>query len=116
MVFPEYGLTGLGVSEEEDRDRARQFMVTGQLGRNYCPQAMNEISENYNNNDEMLEMLACGAVEFKMYIVVNIGDVVDCSDDEVGLLTSTTKLFKLLRLCIGKLKRTAFKLSWASCH
>ena len=83
MVFPEYGLTGLGVSEEEDRDRARQFMVTGQLGRNYCPQAMNKISENYNNNDEMLEMLACGAVEFKMYIVVNIGDVVNCSEDEV---------------------------------
>ena len=85
MVFPEYGLTGLGLSEEEDRARARQFMVSGELGRNYCPQAMNRISENYNNNDEMLEMLACGAVEFNMYIVVNIGDVVDCIEDEVGL-------------------------------
>ena len=45
---------------------------------------MNKISENFNNNDEMLEMLACGAVQFKMYLVVNIGEVLDCAEDEVG--------------------------------
>lgn len=33
IVFPEYGVTGLGLSEEEDRDRARQFMVSGIVGR-----------------------------------------------------------------------------------
>ena len=33
MVFPEYGVTGLGLSEEVDRARARQFMVSGIVGR-----------------------------------------------------------------------------------
>ena len=33
MVFPEYGVTGLGLSEEVDRARARQFMVSGMVGR-----------------------------------------------------------------------------------
>lgn len=32
----------------------------------------------------MLEMLACGAVQFKMYLVVNIGELVDCPEHEVG--------------------------------
>ena len=44
---------------------------------------MNKISEIHNNNDEMLEMLACGAVTFKMYIVVNMGEVVECNEEEV---------------------------------
>ena len=34
IVFPEYGLSGVGVSNlEEDRERARQFMVVGKVGR-----------------------------------------------------------------------------------
>ena len=44
---------------------------------------MNKISEIHNNNDEMLEMLACGAVTYKMYIVVNMGEVVECDEEEV---------------------------------
>ena len=44
---------------------------------------MNKISVIHNNNDEMLEMLACGAVTYKMYIVVNMGEVVECNEQEV---------------------------------
>ena len=34
IVFPEYGLSGVGVSNlGEDRERARQFMVVGAVGR-----------------------------------------------------------------------------------
>ena len=34
IVFPEYGLTGVGVSNlVDDRGRARQFMVVGEVGR-----------------------------------------------------------------------------------
>ena len=34
IVFPEYGLSGVGVSNlGEDRERARQFMVVGKVGR-----------------------------------------------------------------------------------
>ena len=34
IVFPEYGLTGVGVSNlVNDRAMARQFMVTGEVGR-----------------------------------------------------------------------------------
>ena len=36
IVFPEYGVSGVGVSNLEhpnDRARARQFMVVGEIGR-----------------------------------------------------------------------------------
>ena len=36
IVFPEYGVSGVGVSNlwaDRDRERARQFMVVGEVGR-----------------------------------------------------------------------------------
>ena len=31
-----------------------------------------------------MEMMACGAVEHNMYMVVNIGEMVDCGEQEVS--------------------------------
>ena len=42
-------------------------------GRNYCQ------DEFVNNNDEVLEMVACGAVDYNMYVVINIGEIVNCT-------------------------------------
>ena len=33
IVFPEYGVSGSAVSEAEDREAAREFMVVGEVGR-----------------------------------------------------------------------------------
>ena len=33
IVFPEYGVTGVGMGNLKDRVRARQFMVVGEVGR-----------------------------------------------------------------------------------
>ena len=48
------------------------------FNRNYCSH-----EEYVNNNDEIMEMMACGAVEHNMYMVVNIGEMVDCEEQEV---------------------------------
>ena len=80
IVFPEYGVSGVGVSEEEDRHTAREFMITGEVGRNYCDNSV----EIINNNDEVMRMLACGAVDNNMYVVINIGEVVNCSTAQVS--------------------------------
>ena len=46
IVFPEYGLTGVGVSNlVNDRAMARQFMVTGEVGR---WEDQTETTYNYN--------------------------------------------------------------------
>ena len=75
MVFPEYGVTGTQLSEQTDRDLARQFMVVGEIGRNYCQ------TVNINNNDQVLHRLGCGAVAYNMYVVINIGEIVKCSQE-----------------------------------
>ena len=72
IVFPEYGVTGTKIADE-DRASARQFMVVGDVGRNYC----NTI--NININDDILQRIACGAVQHNMYVVVNIGEMVNCA-------------------------------------
>ena len=72
IVFPEYGVTGTWLGAE-DRDIAKQFMVVGDVGRNYC----NTIAININ--DDILQRIACGAVQHNMYVVVNIGEMVNCS-------------------------------------
>ena len=73
IVFPEYGVTGTKIGDS-DREIARQFMVVGDVGRNYCEPAINT-----NTNDDILQRLACGAAQHNMYVVVNIGEVVNCS-------------------------------------
>ena len=78
IVFPEYGVTGIDFSNEVDREAAREFMVVGEVGRNYCA------GEEYvNNNDELMEMIGCGAHDNNIYVVVNIGEMVNCSKAEV---------------------------------
>ena len=72
IVFPEYGVTGTKIAAE-DRASARQFMVVGDVGRNYC----NTI--NININDDILQRIACGAVQHHMYVVLNIGEMVNCA-------------------------------------
>ena len=32
----------------------------------------------------MMEMMACGAVENNMYVVVNIGEMVKCEENQVN--------------------------------
>ena len=32
----------------------------------------------------MMEMMACGAVEHNMYVVVNIGEMVKCEENQVN--------------------------------
>ena len=76
IVFPEYGVTGTKLGGE-DRAIARQFMVVGDVGRNYCN------TVNININDDILQRIACGAVEHKMYVVLNIGDMVNCADQVI---------------------------------
>ena len=78
IVFPEYGVTGTRLSEESDRAVARQFMVVGEVGRNYCEHVKLNTS---NYNDHILHSLACGAVTYNMYVVVNIGEMVNCSQE-----------------------------------
>ena len=73
IVFPEYGVTGTKLSEESDRGIARQFMVVGDVGRNYCD------TVNVNINDDILQRIGCGASQHKMYVVLNIGEMVNCS-------------------------------------
>ena len=48
------------------------------INRNYCAQ-----DDYVNNNDEIMEMMACGAVDNNMYMVVNIGEMVNCEEQEV---------------------------------
>ena len=80
IVFPEYGVTGTKLGEEADRVIARQFMVVGDVGRNYC----NSITVNIN--DDILQRIACGAVQHNMYVVVNIGEIVNCSHQVIFLI------------------------------
>ena len=75
IVFPEYGGTGTHLSEQTDRDLASQFMVVGEVGRNYCQ------TVNTNNNDQVLHRVGCGAVAYNMYVVINIGEIVKCSHE-----------------------------------
>ena len=75
IVFPEYGVTGTKLGEEADRVIARQFMVVGDIGRNYCD------TINVNINDDILQRIGCGAAQFNMYVVVNIGEMVNCSQE-----------------------------------
>ena len=77
IVFPEYGVSGSAVSEAEDREAAREFMVVGEVGRNYCA------GEYVNNNDELMEMIGCGARDNNIYVLVNIGEMVNCTEAQV---------------------------------
>ena len=77
IVFPEYGVTGIGFSNEVDRKAAREFMVVGEVGRNYC------VGEYVNNNDELMEMIGCGAHDNNIYVVVNIGEMVNCTHAQI---------------------------------
>ena len=86
-MFPEYGVTGTWLGAE-DRDIAKQFMVVGDVGRNYC----NTISININ--DDILQRIACGAVQHNMYVVVNIGEMVNCSH-QVSQLAKLTKTLQI---------------------
>ena len=88
IVFPEYGVTGTKLSVE-DRAIARQFMVVGDVGRNYC----NSITVNIN--DDILQRIACGAVQHNMYVVVNIGEMVNCSHQvsQLAKLTKTPQIY-----------------------
>ena len=52
-------------------------MTLSTLDRNYCHHSKD------NSNDEMMQMMACGAVEHNMYMVVNIGEAVDCEEQGV---------------------------------
>jgi len=77
IVFPEYGVSGSAVSEAEDREAAREFMVVGEVGRNYCA------GEYVNNNDELMEMIGCGARDNNIYVLVNIGEMVNCTEAQI---------------------------------
>ena len=59
IVFPEYGVTGVLMCEEEDRERARQFMVMGEVGRNYCDEQRLNMAED--NDQVILTMISCSA-------------------------------------------------------
>ena len=87
IVFPEYGVTGVGLSEEGDREVAREFMVVGEVGRNYCA------GEYVNNNDELMEMIGCGARDYNIYVLVNIGEMVNCTEAQVLAAGGTLRIF-----------------------
>ena len=87
IVFPEYGVTGVGLSEEGDREVAREFMVVGEVGRNYCA------GEYVNNNDELMEMIGCGARNNNIYVLVNIGEMVNCTEAQVLAAGGTLRIF-----------------------
>ena len=78
IVFPEYGVSGVSFSVVEDREAAREFMVVGEVGRNYCSGG-----EYVNNNDELMEMIGCGAHNNNIYVVVNIGEMVNCTHAQI---------------------------------
>ena len=84
IVFPEYGVSGVSVSEEKDRDIAREFMVVGEVGRNYC-----QDDDIDHPNDEVMRMVGCGAVTNNMYVVINIGEMVNCSVAQVSVKSNT---------------------------
>ena len=79
IVFPEYGVTGVKLCDEEDRERAKQFMVMGEVGRNYCDEGRK------NKMDQMdqviLNMISCSAKDHSMYVVINTGEMVPCETD-----------------------------------
>ena len=87
IVFPEYGISGVSLSVVEDREAAREFMVVGEVGRNYC------VGEYVNNNDELMEMIGCGARDNNIYVLVNIGEMVNCTEAQVLAAGVTLKLF-----------------------
>ena len=41
----------------------------------------------------MMQMMACGAVEHNMYMVVNIGEMVDCEEQEVSKIALELLMF-----------------------
>ena len=96
IVFPEYGVTGTKLGGE-DRAIARKFMVVGDVGRNYC----NTI--NININDDILQRIACGAVQHNMYVVVNIGEMVDCAHQVILLILFETNYIKLYKYILDRL-------------
>ena len=88
IVFPEYGVTGTKVGNEEDRVVARQFMVVGEVGRNYCD------TINTNINDDILQRIGCAAVRYNMYVVVNIGEMVNCSQEvSISLFSNYLEMY-----------------------
>ena len=97
IVFPEYGVSGVSVSEEKDRDIARQFMVVGEVGRNYC-QDDDTDDTIVNPNDEVMRMVGCGAASNNMYVVINIGEMVNCSVAQVGVKPGLTISFIVMLL------------------
>ena len=73
IVFPEYGVTGVTLSGEEDRERAKMFMVRGEVGVNYC---------DIETTDEViLNMISCSAKNSSIYVVINTGEMVECETD-----------------------------------
>ena len=88
IVFPEVGVTGR-IPGGIDRGLARQFMVVGDVGRNYCD------TVNVNTNDDILQRIACGASQHNMYVVVNIGEMVNCSHQvsQLAKLTKTPQIY-----------------------
>ena len=62
IVFPEYGITGVDLSTEKDRARAKQFMVTGDQGNVYCD----------NDEQPILSLLSCTARYLKVVVEISI--------------------------------------------
>ena len=65
--------------EEEDRETARQFMVMGEVGRNYCDEQRLTMTEN--TDQVILTMISCSAKDKSMYVVINTGEMVICETD-----------------------------------
>ena len=95
IVFPEYGVTGVLLSEEEDRERARQFMVMGEVGRNYCDEQKLTMAEE--NDQVILTMISCSAKYKSMHVVINTGEMgmceTDCQNEDLMIYYNTNFVF-----------------------
>ncbi|XP_021966975.1 pantetheinase isoform X3 [Folsomia candida] len=69
IVFPEYGLTTLGIPR--DRDAAKPFLLSvPPIGSNPCREQL---------GSQAVQEMSCAAQSFNIYVVVNCGEIRDCT-------------------------------------
>lgn len=72
IVFPEYGMTSLGIPR--DREAAKPFLLrVPPIGSNPCREPTNP------NISPQVVTLSCAAQSGQIYLVVNIGEIRNCS-------------------------------------
>ena len=74
IVFPEYGLTGLGYTRDSFKPFLENIPDPQKVNWNACQ------DQEANSTTPILYRLSCLAKTYDMYLVVNMGDIKQCNN------------------------------------